>query len=137
MEHALVRDGEVIRLEDFDTTPTLAPNKGAWVPVVDGVEPAPEGEVQIGTSVELQDGVPVRVGVYAAPPRREIEKLVVQERLKAIDKLDAAWTILQSDPDTFGKWIMDGKNVFADEPLLLGLLTAIGCTEEEIAAVTA
>ena len=138
MEHALVRDGEIIRLEDFDTTPTLAPNKGAWVPVVSDVQAAPEGQVVLSTTVELQDGVPVRVGVYGPPPRRLIAKSVVQERVNDLGKLGAAFAALNADPVSFGRWFApDWPQVFADDEGLLTLLAAIGCTEEEIATVTA
>lgn len=71
------------------------------------------------------------------PPRRELPKLTVQARLKGLGRLAAAWSALQADPDKFGRWFLDGLNVYADDPDLLAMLSAIGCTADEIAQVTA
>lgn len=91
---------------------------------------------------DLRDGVLVE---YEVPdpepvpePRRLIPKPVVHNRLVALGKLEAAWAVLNSDPDILGRWLMPGHpNVYADDPGLLGVLNAIGCTEAEIEEITA
>lgn len=70
-------------------------------------------------------------------PRRELPKLMVQARLKALGRLQAAFDALWSDPDHFGRWFLDGANVYVDDEELLSLLSGIGCTEAEAAEVTA
>lgn len=76
----------------------------------------------------------------AAPSngRRLIAKSTVQERVNAVGKLGAAFAILQADPISFGRWFApDWPNVYFDDPGLLAVLEAAGCTPEEIAAITA
>jgi len=54
-EHALVKDGEIVRFEDFDETPTLAPNKGAWLPVVvEGGEASADPTKRLVETVEAE-----------------------------------------------------------------------------------
>ena len=72
------------------------------------------------------------------PPRRTIPKSVVQERMNDIGKLGAAFAALNSNPIFFGRWFApDWPNVYFDDEGLLMVLSAIGCTEAQIAAVTA
>lgn len=74
----------------------------------------------------------------ALGPRRQLPKSVVQERMNTIGKLGVAFAALQSNPLAFGRWFAPNwPNVYADDADLVGLLTAIGCTEAEIAEVTA
>lgn len=72
------------------------------------------------------------------PVRRLIAKSVVQERMHAAGKLSAALAALQSQPIFFARWFApDWPNVYFDDEGLLTVLAAIGCTEAEIAAITA
>lgn len=108
--------------------------------VVDGDATPPEGEVFVGWSAAIEDidGVPTRVAVFAAAPRRLIAKSVVQERVDAVGKMDDALTALLSQPLQFARWFApDWPNVYADDEGLLMLLAAIGCTEGQIATITA
>lgn len=82
-------------------------------------------------------------GEWIAPPepepvRRLIAKSVVQERMHAAGKLSAALAALQIQPIFFARWFApDWPNVYFDDEGLLTVLAAIGCTEAEIAAITA
>lgn len=70
--------------------------------------------------------------------RRLIPKSLIQERVNAIGKLDEAFAILQAQPIFFGRWFApDWPNVYFDDPGLLQILAAAGCTPEEIAQITA
>lgn len=72
------------------------------------------------------------------PVRRLIAKSVVQERMHDAGKLSAALAALQSQPIFFARWFApDWPNVYFDDEGLLTVLGAIGCTEAEIAAITA
>ncbi len=72
------------------------------------------------------------------PPRRLIPKSTVQERCAAIGKLDELITALLANPLYFGRWFAsDWPRVYADDDGLLEMLTAVGCTPEQIAEVTA
>lgn len=72
------------------------------------------------------------------PVRRLIAKSVVQERMHAAGKLSAVLAALQSQPIFFARWFApDWPNVYFDDEGLLTVLAAIGCTEAEIAAITA
>lgn len=137
-EYARVLDGAIIETRVLDEAVPLAPNKGVWMAVTDAVQAAPEGQVLASTSVELQDGAPVRVGAYAAAPRRLIAKSVVQERVNGLGKLGDAFAALNSQPLQFGRWFApDWPQVYADDEGLLAMLTAIGLTADQIATVTA
>ena len=71
-------------------------------------------------------------------PRRLIKKSVVQERVNAIGKLGTVLAALNSEPLYFARWFApDWPNVYADDEGLLAVLTAVGCTEGEIATITA
>jgi hypothetical protein len=85
-----------------------------------------------------QAGVETAEAPPSPPVRRLIRKSVVQERVHAIGKMGAAFTALQSDPISFGRWFApDWPNVYFDDEGLLAMLEAIGCTEAQIAAITA
>lgn len=76
--------------------------------------------------------------VEEPPPRRLIAKSLVQERVHVLGKLGIAFAALQAEPILFGRWFApDWPNVYADDENLLLLLNAIGCTEAEIAEITA
>lgn len=71
-------------------------------------------------------------------PRRLIPKSVVQERVNDVGKLEGAFAALQADALAYCRWFApDWPNVYADDEGLLAMLDGIGCTEEEIAAITA
>jgi hypothetical protein len=71
-------------------------------------------------------------------PRRLIPKSLVQERVNAIGKLALAFGALNSDPISFGRWFApDWPNVYADDPGLLTILDTIGCSPEQVEAITA
>lgn len=73
-----------------------------------------------------------------APPRRLIPKSVIHERVNAIGKLGDALSVLNAEPIYYARWFApDWPNVFFDDEALLLVLAAIGCTPEEIEAVTA
>lgn len=72
------------------------------------------------------------------PVRRELTKSTLMQRLNAIGKLQLAFNALMSEPLQFGLWFApDWPNVYADDADLLTMLHAIGCTDAEIAQVTA
>lgn len=72
------------------------------------------------------------------PPRRELPKSTVQERLNTIGKLGAAFSLLNADPISFGRWFApDWPKVYCDDAGLLTVLAAAGCTADEIATITA
>ena len=73
-----------------------------------------------------------------SPPRRDLPKSLVHSRLRDVGKLGAAWTVLSSNPDYLGRWLMPGyPTVYADDTDLLAVLAAAGCTATEIANITA
>ena len=73
-----------------------------------------------------------------APPRRLIPKSVVQERVNAIGKLDEVLAILNSQSIFFARWFApDWPNVYFDDEGLLQILSAVGCTPDEIETMTA
>lgn len=83
-------------------------------------------------------GVTVLPDPEPEPVRRLIPKSVVQERMNDIGKLGAAFAALNSNPIFFGRWFApDWPNVYFDDEGLLSILAAIGCTEAEVASVTA
>lgn len=139
--YARVLDDQIIETRDHaETPPILAPSKGVWLAVADGVETAPEGQVLASTVIELQDGLPVRVGVYEAAPRRTIPKSVVQARANDLGKLGLVMALLLQPENAvyFARWFApDWPNVFYDDEQMLLMLGAVGCTAEEIATITA
>ncbi|MEI9964361.1 MAG: hypothetical protein WDM92_06315 [Caulobacteraceae bacterium] len=104
---------------------------------------APDGQVITGAPRYETDGANGVREVYdtqdaPAPPRRLIAKSVVQERVDAIGKLGDALTAMLADPISFARWFApDWPNVYADDTGLLAMLAAIGCTPDQIAAITA
>lgn len=73
-------------------------------------------------------------------PRRLIRKSVVQERAEALGKFADLFALLLSYEGGihFGRWFApDWPNVYFDDPAMLTLLDAVGCTSEEIATITA
>lgn len=74
-------------------------------------------------------------------PRRLIPKGVVQERVNAIGKWDAMIDAIMPDgrPSIFyARWFAPNHpNVYFDDPDLLAMLAAVGCTQAQIDAVTA
>lgn len=72
------------------------------------------------------------------PPRRLIRKSTVQERVIALGKIDHVWAVLDADKANLVRWqAPDWPNVYADDEGLLAVLAGVGCTPEEIAAITA
>lgn len=71
-------------------------------------------------------------------PRRLIPKSVIHERVNDVGKLEAALGALQSQAILYARWFApDWPNVYFDDPEMLTLLSAIGCTEAEITEITA
>ena len=71
-------------------------------------------------------------------PDRPFKKSIVQERVNAIGKLGTVLAALNAEPLYFARWFApDWPNVYADDEGLLAVLTAVGCTEGEIATITA
>lgn len=77
----------------------------------------------------------------APEPRRLIPKSVVQERVNAIGKWAAMIDAIMPDgrPSIFyARWFAPNHpNVYFDDPDLLAMLAAVGCTQAQIDAVTA
>lgn len=72
--------------------------------------------------------------------RRSLKKSVVQERVNAIGKLDAVLALLLAPGNAiyYARWFApDWPEVYADDAGLMTILTAVGCTADQIAAVTA
>jgi len=116
---------EIAFVEGADLTDWgYAPYETTEPPSAFAVEAAPMGGIQ---QWEDRD-----------PPRRLIPKSVVQERMHALGKLGDAFAALNSSPIYFGRWFApDWPNVYFDDEGLLQILSAIGCTEAEIDAITA
>lgn len=74
-------------------------------------------------------------------PRRLIPKSVVQERVNAIGKWGAVIGALMPGgvPNIYyGRWFTpDHPNVYFDDEGMLDMLRGVGCTEAEIADITA
>ena len=101
------------------------------------IEIAANGDITL-----LDDNDPDRVArilaFFGPPPRRLIAKALVETRLQSIGKLEAAQAALASDPVKSLQWLTRAwENVYFDDPGLLAILTGIGCTDEEIAEITA
>lgn len=98
----------------------------------------PEGEVRFTPEEEAEWAAWQAAQAEIPPPRRLIPKSTVQERCAAIGKLDELMTALLANPLYFGRWFAsDWPRVYADDAGLLEMLTAVGCTPEQIAEVTA
>lgn len=76
-----------------------------------------------------------------APTRRLLPKSVVQARLDATGKWEAVASLLFSEglPNIYyARWFApDWPNVYFDDPDLLLILLAAGCTPSEVASITA
>ncbi|MDF2994685.1 MAG: hypothetical protein K0R27_322 [Xanthobacteraceae bacterium] len=69
------------------------------------------------------------------PPRRRLPKSLVQDRLIAAGKLDAAYAALTAHPASFARWFApDHPEVYADDPDALELLAAIGADAAQVMA---
>ena len=67
-----------------------------------------------------------------------IRKSTAIARVAAIGKINAVSAALNSNPLAFAQWYApDWPNVYADDPGLLAVLGGVGCTDAEIATVTA
>jgi len=74
------------------------------------------------------------------PPRRLLPKSVVQERAHTLNKLATILAVLRSAGQeiNYARWFApDWPKVFADDPGVLEILAYVGCTEAEIAEITA
>ncbi|MCR5875178.1 hypothetical protein LRS10_13855 [Phenylobacterium sp. J426] len=94
----------------------------------------------MSTVYDCVTGETVEVHHDEAPEveRRLIPKSVIQERVHAVGKLGAAFAVLQADPISFGRWFApDWPNVYFDDEGLRAVLAEAGCTEAEIATITA
>lgn len=72
--------------------------------------------------------------------RRLLPKSVVQERAHALGKLAPIMAILRSEGQeiNYARWFAsDWPRVYFDDPAMLALLQAVGCTEAQIAEITA
>ena len=99
--------------------PVLNPNEAA-------VEVAPIDGVQQWSSITLPT------------ERVSLPKSLVVSRVQAAGKMPAVFQVLMRQPIAFAQWFSpDWPNVFADDFGLLQILTAVGCTSEEIATITA
>lgn len=74
-------------------------------------------------------------------PRRLVPKSSIQERVNAAGKWDAAMALLMPGgvpTINYARWFApDWPQVYADDENMLAILTAAGCTPEEIAEITA
>lgn len=105
----------------------------------------PPGKVFSTFAPDLIDvaGAPTRVATFIdapAPQRRLIPKSTVQERVNATGKLDAVLALLLAPGNAiyYARWFApDWPNVYFDDPGLLLILGAVGCTAPQIATITA
>lgn len=76
---------------------------------------------------------------YVPPPGRpQLPKSTVMARIEALGHFSAVWSLLQSQPLMFMKWITpDWPDVYCDDPGLLMALAAVGLSQAEIDLVTA
>jgi CTP:molybdopterin cytidylyltransferase MocA len=101
---------------------------GAWVDEM----PDGAGVTRIASEAEL-DEVLAAYGLLGPTARRKVRKSVVQARLIAAGKMDAAYAALTQMPAAFARWFApDRPEVYADDPDALALLAAIGADPEEI-----
>jgi len=101
IEFALVRGGEIIRHHMFaegEEPPTLAPNKGAWLPVVAEDPPFnPITQVKAEPELQVEDD---RVVQFAAVRDKTPEEVAAMRALKVADiKGQAGDRILALYPD--------------------------------------
>lgn len=89
---------------------------------------------------ELIDMSPEEIAEWEATPapRRLLRKSTVTARLIEAGLMATAHTVLLSDPIAYARWFTpDWPNVYADDEGLLAFLAGVGCTAEQIDAVTA
>lgn len=130
--HSLPEDLSEANLTDFGFSSYAESSAPAATWDTRAVEIAPVDGVQQWMMIPSGETEP------PIQPRRLIPKSVVQERMNDIGKLGAAFAALNSSPIFFGRWFApDWPNVYFDDEGLMQILSAIGCTEAEVAAVTA
>lgn len=96
------------------------------------------GEVQFTPEEETAWAAWQEEQANRPPPRRLIPKSTVQERVAAVGKLDAVMAVLLSQPLYFSRWFAPNHpNVYFDDEDMLAMLNAVGCTEAQIADITA
>lgn len=127
-----VADNRVAKYAEFETKKEanahVAAHAERWPDAF--VVKAPEGNVADwwveGRTVTVQP---------PAPPRRMIRKSIVEQRLRAAGKMDAAFALLLKSGDAWTRWYSrEHPDVYADDPESLALLEAIGADAETIMA---
>ena len=72
------------------------------------------------------------------PPRVQIPKSVVMSRVNTAGMFAAVNAVFAQQPFLMFQWLSpDWPNVYADDPGLLQVLGAVGCTADQVAAITA
>jgi hypothetical protein len=67
-----------------------------------------------------------------------IPKSTIQERVNNIGKLGAVLSALQTEPINYVRWFApDWPQVYFDDAGMLAVLKAVGCTDAQIAIITA
>ena len=90
--------------------------------------------LRLASEAEL-DEVLAAYGLLGPTARRMVRKSVVQARLIAAGKMDAAYAALTSNSAYFARWFApDQPEVYADDPDALTLLEAIGADAEAVMA---
>lgn len=125
---AIIQGGVVTRVANLDP-------ESEWQPDA-GFEAVPCGpEVGPGWTYDGEDFI---APPQPDPPRRLIDKSVVQERVNAIGKLDDVMALLNSQAIYFARWFVPGwTEVYFDDADLLAILAAVGCTPAQIETITA
>lgn len=98
------------------------------------------GEVRFTEGEEAQWTADQEALASQPAPRRLIPKSVIHERVNDIGKLGAVLTALRAEGQeiNYARWFSpDWPNVYFDDPAMLTLLSEVGCTEGEIATITA
>jgi hypothetical protein len=120
---------------------SLAPertDKGLF-PVTEANPPA--GKVQDDDQITVVNQRPVVTDSFEdapAPPRRTIPKSIVMQRVDDAGMFDPVFGAFQAQPKAWIKWTSpDWPNVFFDDPLMLQVLSGVGCTDAQIEAITA
>lgn len=131
---ALVKDGVIVALA------RNTDNLGSF-------GPEPDGDLVSFASGAAVPGMLWDGATLSSPPpepapyvRRLILKSVVQERAHALGKLAPILAILRSEGQeiNYARWFApDWPRVYFDDPAMLALLEAVGCTEAQIAEITA
>lgn len=104
-------------------------------------DPAPAGKVIKSETIKLVNKLPVAKSVFEnapEPERRKIKKSVIHERVNETGKLAAVLAVLQTEAILYARWFApDWPEVYFDDPNMLAVLAGVGCTPEEVAAITA